>query len=128
MRPPACPCRCTDVLWELRCATRALESFSARRSPSMDTGRMTLARFLAIKRDFGKRASSVPGADSVLRCVRAETRPRAMRGVDPCAGYVLGTVKTSNATYGHHGEMAWQQTPDMDMGGTTWTGAEPLGH
>lgn len=24
-------------------------------------------------------------------------------------GYVLGTVKTSNATYGHHGEMAWQQ-------------------
>ena len=27
-------------------------------------------------------------------------------GVD---GYVLGTVKTSNASYGHHGEMAWQQ-------------------
>ena len=25
-------------------------------------------------------------------------------------GYVLGTVKTSNASYGHHGEMAWQQT------------------
>ena len=25
------------------------------------------------------------------------------------AGYVLGSVKTSNATYGHHGEMAWQQ-------------------
>lgn len=24
-------------------------------------------------------------------------------------GYVLGTVKTSNASYGHHGEMAWQQ-------------------
>jgi len=24
-------------------------------------------------------------------------------------GFVLGTVKTSNATYGHHGEMAWQQ-------------------
>jgi len=23
--------------------------------------------------------------------------------------YVLGSVKTSNATYGHHGEMAWQQ-------------------
>jgi hypothetical protein len=23
--------------------------------------------------------------------------------------YVLGTVKTANATYGHHGEMAWQQ-------------------
>lgn len=22
---------------------------------------------------------------------------------------VLGTVKTANATYGHHGEMAWQQ-------------------
>lgn len=24
-------------------------------------------------------------------------------------GFVLGTVKTSNATYGHRGEMAWQQ-------------------
>ena len=24
-------------------------------------------------------------------------------------GFVLGAVKTSNATYGHHGEMAWQQ-------------------
>jgi hypothetical protein len=24
-------------------------------------------------------------------------------------GYVLGTVKTANATYGHHGEMAWLQ-------------------
>jgi len=24
-------------------------------------------------------------------------------------GYVLGSIKTSNATYGHHGEMAWQQ-------------------
>lgn len=24
-------------------------------------------------------------------------------------GYVLGSVKTSNATFGHHGEMAWQQ-------------------
>lgn len=24
-------------------------------------------------------------------------------------GYVLHSVKTSNATYGHHGEMAWQQ-------------------
>ena len=23
--------------------------------------------------------------------------------------YVLGSVKTSNASYGHHGEMAWQQ-------------------
>ena len=23
--------------------------------------------------------------------------------------YTLGTVKTSKATYGHHGEMAWQQ-------------------
>ena len=28
--------------------------------------------------------------------------------VDPTK-YVLGSVKTSNATYGHHGEMAWQQ-------------------
>lgn len=28
--------------------------------------------------------------------------------VDP-SKYVLGSVKTSNATYGHHGEMAWQQ-------------------
>ena len=28
--------------------------------------------------------------------------------VDPDK-YVLGSVKTSNATYGHHGEMAWQQ-------------------
>ena len=25
------------------------------------------------------------------------------------SGYMLHTVKTSNATYGHHGEMAWQQ-------------------
>ena len=24
-------------------------------------------------------------------------------------GLMLHTVKTSNATYGHHGEMAWQQ-------------------
>ena len=24
-------------------------------------------------------------------------------------GKTLHTVKTSNATYGHHGEMAWQQ-------------------
>eukprot|EP00966_Prymnesium_polylepis_P246501 5701287-Prymnesium_polylepis.1 len=24
-------------------------------------------------------------------------------------GYLLHSVKTSNATYGHHGEMAWQQ-------------------
>ena len=24
-------------------------------------------------------------------------------------GAVLHTVKTANATYGHHGEMAWQQ-------------------
>ena len=24
-------------------------------------------------------------------------------------GYVLGAVKTSNATHGHHGEMAWHQ-------------------
>jgi len=23
--------------------------------------------------------------------------------------YILHTVKTSNATFGHHGEMAWQQ-------------------
>ena len=28
--------------------------------------------------------------------------------VDPNK-YILGSVKTSNATYGHHGEMAWQQ-------------------
>ena len=25
------------------------------------------------------------------------------------SGYTLHSVKTSNATYGHHGEMAWQQ-------------------
>ena len=25
------------------------------------------------------------------------------------SGHMLHTVKTSNATYGHHGEMAWQQ-------------------
>eukprot|EP00435_Cladocopium_sp_Y103_P042616 s1165_g11.t2 len=31
-------------------------------------------------------------------------------------GYVLGTVKTSNASYGHHGEMAWQQMLGMNCG------------
>lgn len=33
-------------------------------------------------------------------------------GLEPpidTSGYTLHTVKTSNATYGHHGEMAWQQ-------------------
>lgn len=35
-------------------------------------------------------------------------------------GYVLGSVKTANATYGHHGEMAWQQMylfTDKDLPG-----------
>ena len=29
--------------------------------------------------------------------------------VDSAKGYMLHSVKTANATYGHHGEMAWQQ-------------------
>ncbi|CAJ1420413.1 unnamed protein product [Effrenium voratum] len=33
-------------------------------------------------------------------------------------GYVLGTVKTSNASYGHHGEMAWQQMYIFDDPGS----------
>lgn len=33
-------------------------------------------------------------------------------------GYVLGSVKASNATYGHHGEMAWQQMYFFEAGRT----------
>ena len=38
--------------------------------------------------------------------------PALVRGLEApvgVEGYVLHTVKTANATYGHHGEMAWQQ-------------------
>jgi len=40
---------------------------------------------------------------------RAEFGLEAPPEVDSAKGYMLHSVKTANATYGHHGEMAWQQ-------------------
>ena len=50
---------------------------------------------------------------NVFLTTKRNQRPLDVEQLLPAsdAGYVLGSVKTSNATYGHHGEMAWQQKP-----------------
>ena len=50
---------------------------------------------------------------TVRPCSRGSTRyPNGSFGLDPSPnldGVTMHTIKTSNATAGHHGEMAWQQ-------------------
>ena len=56
-----------------------------------------------------EKAYDEPGFILQPPCIWGDNPELGLQAPPDVAGKILKTVKTSNATYGHHGEMAWQQ-------------------